>query len=321
MRVPLPTQGDCSQEGEQSLFPSARPALPVMQRVRQPHRLLKPGPYADQPDVLAVHPLQGCVHDCSFCTSRADGRDALPLVADAALRVHEELGELPRLPRAVFISPLSDPFPPLNEVQQESARLVEVLAEAGVESWLMTRGSIRPLPMAVLADHAPLVKVTVAMTTLDRSWQRLLEPLTASPRMRLRMLRTLRRAGIAFQVALEPLIPGMTDTRANLLPLLEALADAGVRHVTVGYLCLTPHISETLEKVLHPQGLDGLALDEYEAGTALGSRGQTKRYLARWRRQHGYATVMALAAGCGISVGINPLTNPDFVALPRLVKN
>ena len=44
----------------------------------------------------------------------------------------------------------------------------------------------------------------------------MLEPLTASPRLRLRQIRRLRDLGIPVQVALEPLVPGLTDTRDNL---------------------------------------------------------------------------------------------------------
>jgi DNA repair photolyase len=238
-------------------------------------------------------------------------------VEDAALRVREELRELPRKPRAVFISPNSDPFPPLNDVQTESARLVEVLAEQGVESWLMTRGHIRPAAHAILAANAVRVKVTVALTTLDRPLQRLLEPLTASPQSRLRLLRDLRQAGIGCQAAVEPLIPGLTDTRDNLVPLLEALADVGVRRITVGYLFVRPRIENTLRELLEPHGLDGLALDEFKRGPILGGRTSAARYLPRGRRQHGYAAVMAMAANVGISVGVNPLSNPDFVPAPR----
>jgi DNA repair photolyase len=274
----------------------------------------------DQPDVMSVQHVLGCVQGCGFCVSRATGSDTLPLVADAALRLQEELRELPKRPRAVFISPWSDPFPPLNEVQRESTRLVEVLAHAGVESWLMTRGYIRPTAKSVLALHADRVKVTVALTTTNRVLQRLLEPLTASPSLRLRMVRDLRRAGVGCQVALEPLVPGVTDTRENLLPLLEALADAGINRLTVGYLYLRPSIEATLQEVLQPRGLDGLALDEFAQGRTLGKGRAAVCYLSRSRRQHGYAAVMALAAGFGISVGINPLTNPDFTPARRLVK-
>jgi DNA repair photolyase len=318
---PLPVlsaRQQTSQDAEAPLFQLLPPTLAIVQRVQDRQRLLRCGPFPHQPDILAVEHLQGCVHRCGFCTARSSGRDVIRMVADAAVRVSEELLELPRLPRAVFISPNSDPFPPINEIQAETVRLVEVLAQEGIDSLLMTRGYIRPAAKAVLAAHAKRVKVTVALMTMDRSLQRMLEPLTASPSLRLRMLRDLRRAGIACQVALEPLIPGVTDTRENLLPLLEALADADVRHVTVGYLFLRGRIEQTLQELLEPHGLDGLALDEFEGAPVLSGRANATRYLPRGRRQHGYAAVMALAAGFGISVGINPLSNPDFTPGPRI---
>jgi hypothetical protein len=36
------------------------------------------------------------------------------------------------------------------------------------------------------------------------------------------------------------------------------------------------------------------------------------RYLPKTRRQRGYAALMALAAGYGITVRVSGITNPDF---------
>ena len=59
--------------------------------------------------------------------------------------------------------------------------------------------------------------------------QRVLEPLSAPPRMRLKQIRQMRKLKIPVQAALEPLVPGVTDTRENLLAVLEKLADVGIR--------------------------------------------------------------------------------------------
>src|SRR5207248_1756113 len=99
-----------------------------------------------------------------------------------------------------------------------------------------------------------------------------------------------RDAGIACNAALEPLIPGVTDTRENLMPVLEALSLAGVRSVTVGYLVLHQRTEQHLQTILRPQGLDTLVMEEYTRGPILRSgRGPSGRYLPRSRRQHGYA--------------------------------
>ncbi len=308
---------------EAPLFQLLPPALPVVERVTGSGPLLKPGPFPDRPEILSLEHVNGCGHGCPFCAARLGGDSkafgSIGLVADAARRLGDELFALPDKPQAVLVSPTTDPFPPLQEIQQETGRIVEALAGQGIEAWLMTRGFIRPAVLDVLRRHASHVKVTVAMTTVDRQLQRLLEALTAPPKLRLKTIHNLHEAGIACNAALEPLIPGVTDTRENLMPLLEALANAGIRHVTVGYLVLRQRNEQHLQSILRPQGLDTMVMEEYVRGPIIGNgRGIAGRYLPRARRQHGYAALMSMAAGLGMRVTINALTNPDFMPVRQV---
>jgi hypothetical protein len=119
--------------------------------------------------------------------------------------------------------------------------------------------------------------------------------------------------GIAVQVALEPLVPGLTDTRDNLATLLEGLARAGVRRVTAGYMFLRQRIRQNLEAALAPHGWDRPVLDAFVNGPVLETGlVASARYLPKARRQRGYATLMALAADLGMTVSVSSLTNPDF---------
>jgi len=294
-----------------------QPRLPrVVPTVRR-GAVLYPSPIGDSSEVLSLNLARGCVHRCAFCSVRAypsyPGDDAVYLFTDTCARLTAELAARPRPPRAVYVSPSTDPFPPLAEVQAATARVVETLASHGVEAWLMTRGYIRPATLEVLAAHRDRVKVTVGVTTLDRTLQRVLEPLAAPPRLRLRQIARLRSLGIAVQVALEPLVPGLTDSRGNLAPLLEALADAGVRHVTTGYLFLRPGIRDHLLQALEAHGRDATVLDAFTDGPVLATGNiAAARYLPKARRQRGYAGLMALAAGLGMTVSVCGLTNPDF---------
>jgi DNA repair photolyase len=267
--------------------------------------------------VLSLNLTQGCAHRCPFCFARAypsyPGDDVVYLFQDTARRLDGELNRRTKLPRAVYISPSTDPFPPLPAVQAETARVVEVLAAHGVDAWLMTRGYIRPSALRILEAHREHVQVTFGLTTLDRGRRRLLEPLAAPSRLRLRQIAQLRRLGIAVRVAVEPLIPGLTDSRTNLTALLEALAGAGIQHITTGYLFLRPAIEDNLVRVLEPQGLAEPLLAAFTGGPVL-SMGTiaAARYLPKPRRQRGYAALMALAAGFGITVSVSGTSNPDF---------
>jgi DNA repair photolyase len=237
----------------------------------------------------------------------------LILFSDTPARLNAELDARPRLPRAVFVSPATDPFPPIAEVQEETARVVATLADRGVESWLMTRGQIRPQALAAMEAHRLRVRVTVSLTTCDRGLQRDLEPWTASPRLRLRQVVRLRQLGIPVQVAIDPLIPGVTDTRSNLETLVRSVAETGVRHVTASYMFLRDGISARLSAALERRGLDQLVQAAFADGPVLTAPGlAAARYLSRARRQRGYGMLISLAAGHGLTVSFCGMTNPDF---------
>jgi DNA repair photolyase len=289
--------------------------LPLIRPIHRSGPVLHPTPLAADEEVLGLNLTRGCVHRCVFCSARAYPKhpadSVIEMDADLPERLAQELSV--RHPKAVFISPSTDPFPPMNEAQRLTASIVETLAHHGVDAWLMTRGLIRPEALAVLAAHRDRVKLTVAMTTLERGLQRKLESLTAPPRLRLRQIARLRQLGIAVQVALDPLVPNVTDTADNLQPLLEALSLVGVRHVTAGYMFLREGIAENLVTGLRGTGLDEVIHEEFRGGPVLTAPGMSPaRYLTKTRRQRGYARLMALAAGQGIKVSISALTNPDF---------
>lgn len=287
-------------------------SLPRVETRERKGPALHPSPFGD-PEVLSLNITAGCAQRCVFCSVRAakPADEVIYLYRNNVAQLEEELPH--RRPKAVYISPATDPFPPLADVQLETTRVIEVLARHHVDAWLMTRGYIRPAPLDVLASHAERVKVTVGLTTLDRGIQRLLEPLTAPPRLRLRQIAALRQLGIAVQVALEPLLPSLTDTRENLTAILDALADLGVRQVTAGYAFLRQGIRDNLTQALAPFGWAAEVVAAYAGGPTLESAPVAPaRYLPKPRRQRGYSMLMALAAERGITARVSGLTNPDF---------
>jgi DNA repair photolyase len=209
----------------------------------------------------------------------------------------------------VLIGPNPDPFLPVRDLQIEVARIVAVLGTRGVEAWLPTRGLITPAVVEMLHPFRAFVKITVDVTTLDRELQHALEPWSAAPAVRLRQLETLRQRGFAVHVGLEPLLPGVTDSRANLTPLFSALTAQGVRHVSAGYLSIRD--GSEVRQALSPLRAEAV-LAEYQDGPMRAG----VRLLPRERRQRGYATLMALAAEHELTIGVSILSNPDFEA-PR----
>jgi DNA repair photolyase len=318
-QIPLPIIRTLEVESS-SLSAQSAHVPQVLRRVRQ-GKALHATVLGNSGEVLGLNLTRGCVHRCAFCSVRAGpryrGDETVSLYTNTAELLADELSRLPRKPKAVFVSPGTDPFPPVAEIQEETARVVRVLADHGVEAWLMTRGEISPAALQVLTRYRDHVKVTVALSTCEHQLQQVLEPETASPQRRLDQIAELRRLGVRVQVALDPLLPALTDTPNNLRSVLSSLSAVGITQVTAGYLFLRERITDNLRQVLAPHGWADLVLNAFNGGPVLTGPGLTPaRYLPRVRRQHGYAMLMALASEYGIAVTISSLTNPDFAA-PR----
>src|SRR2546428_679222 len=117
-----------------SLPPASAARLPRVEGVPRKGAVLHPSPLADQRDLLSLNLSRACVQRCPFCSVRANpgfpGDSVLYLYDGTAAKLDAELDI--RRPKAVFVAPSTDPFPPLNAVQHETARVVEVLAAHGV---------------------------------------------------------------------------------------------------------------------------------------------------------------------------------------------
>ncbi len=297
---------------------AAAPRLPKISWKVRRGPILHANPLSDDPSVLSLNIAQGCMHRCTFCSIRGHasyrGDEEIQLYAKSAKHLAAELAKRTILPRAVVISPSCDPFAPSLLIQEETLSVVRVLAEHGIESWLMTRGLIRPKILQGLATYRNKVRIRVAMTTADRQLQRSIEPLTAPPRLRMRQLRTLRAMGIRVDLAIEPLLPGVTDTRENLLPLLSSLAESGIDSVSVGYAFMRSGIRNNIEKAVEAAGVEVEEIDQaYQKGPILTSGLiAAARYLPRVKRERSYAAIIAMGEELGIHVSVCGTTNPDF---------
>jgi DNA repair photolyase len=284
--------------------------------------LLHANPLNDDPTVLSLNIAQGCMHRCTFCSIRGHasyrGDEEIFLYANTAKVLDAELAKRSILPRAVVISPSCDPFAPNLLIQEETLHVVRVLAKYGIEAWLMTRGFVRPKILEGLQQFHDKVRLRVAMTTANRKLQRIVEPLTAPPTLRMRQLRVLRASGFRVDVAIEPLIPGVTDTRENLHPLLKRLAEAGIESVSVGYAFMRAGIRANLETALDALEIDVGDIDaEYKKGPVMTSGLiAAARYMPRIKRERSYGTLMGWGEELGIRVTVCRTTNPDFLGAP-----
>jgi DNA repair photolyase len=192
-------------------------------------------------------------------------------------------------------------------------KVVKLLAERKIVSWLITRGKIDCCIAEQWSSYRDLIHISLPVVSHDKTIQTVFEPNTARLKERLDSYRRLSQQNIRTEVILEPMLPNLTDTREHLEELLEHFAIAGVTHVTAGYMVLRPETKETMAAALEPSGWSELVLSPYSDGVRIRKGPQAPALmLSKARRQRGYALLMALAANVGISVRLSSRSNPDF---------
>jgi len=270
------------------LDPGAKPARPAVR--------LQRGPFRDRPEIWALAPLD----------------DALPIAQQKNLFVEAEdwlAAEMERVsaaPRVILIDAA------IARPGIDLARIIATLARHRIVAWLSTSVPLAADVVEALAKHEEFTRVTVVLPTLDADASKAIEPERALPVERLALITSLVEQGIAVDVALEPLLPGLTDTPDQLQVLLQTLTSLGISHVTAGYLVLHEGEAERLQAALQPPETAETVLAAYEDGIVLRDRRATARYLPKTRRQRGYATLIAQGAALGIEVRVSGLSNPDF---------
>ncbi|WP_346795558.1 PA0069 family radical SAM protein [Halomonas sp. Bachu 37] len=199
----------------------------------------------------SLNPYRGCEHGCIYCFARpshaywdySPGLDfETKLIARTGLveRLREELCKPGYVCRPINLSGNTDCYQPLEAERRTTRQLLELLLECRHPVTLVTKSSLilRDLELLSAMAEQRLVRVFISLTSLDNQLKRTLEPRTAGPRARLRIMEELNTASIPVGALVSPVIPGLTDH--ELEDLLEAASRAGAR--TANWMLLRlPH--------------------------------------------------------------------------------
>jgi DNA repair photolyase len=124
--------------------------------------------------------------------------------------------------------------------------VIRALTESGTPFSILTKGTLLRRDIPLLAESAQRVPVGlgVSMAIWDDDLHHALEPGVPTPRARLDLVRAITDAGLPCGVFLAPVLPGLTDGKAELDAALSAIAAAGASGVTVIPLHLRPGARE-----------------------------------------------------------------------------
>jgi DNA repair photolyase len=192
------------------------------------------------PFAWTINPYRGCEVGCKYCYARythefmelRDGRDferkifakvSAPDVFRRELAAHRDRG----LP--IALGTATDPYQPAEQRFRITRRMLEAIARFdGLDFSITTKGTLilRDLDLLREISRRNRFHAHITVTTTNARLARLLEPKAPPPAKRLDAIRRLVRAGLCAGLNAAPILPGLTDSPAQL----DALARAASEH-------------------------------------------------------------------------------------------
>jgi DNA repair photolyase len=208
----------------------------------------------DSPDVgfeVSINPYRGCAHGCVYCFARPthsylglspglDFETKLFYKADAVNILEAELAKPKYVCKTIALGINTDGYQPLEKRLEVTRGILAVLARCRHPVTIVTKSALIIRDLDLLTDLAKdhLVSVMVSVTSLTNEIKRTLEPRTASPAARLRVIEQLAEAGVPVGVLVAPVIPAITDHEIE--DIMGAAKAAGATRA--GYVLLRlPH--------------------------------------------------------------------------------
>ena len=207
--------------------------------------------------------------------------------------LRKELGRPAWQGETVAIGAATDPYQPAEGRYRLTRGCIEALRDASNPFSLITRNPmiVRDLDVFVEASKRAQVGVVFSVPTLDEEVWRRTEPGTAPPRRRLEALRQLVDAGVKASVGMAPILPGISDSPAQLEAVVRAAREAGATGVWANVLYLKPGTREHFLSALArdwPEELD--RYDDLYGSRAYLPKAQAepvRSLVAELRRKHG----------------------------------
>jgi DNA repair photolyase len=208
-----------------------------------------------------ANPYRGCAFGCRYCyaayTHGCLGRDGAAefhsvvyAKAGGEDETRRRLATAARRGELVALGTATDPYQPGEAAARATRRFLELAAEGrGLRLTVTTKGALilRDLDLLRRIHARGTLSIGVSLISPRADLLRRLEPWAPPPEVWLEVLRRLAAEGLDVGLALAPVLPGLTDSAADIEALVRRAAAAGVRRLSWRPLFLR---SPTREKYL-----------------------------------------------------------------------
>ena len=181
---------------------------------------------------------RGCQHGCIYCDARSSCYQMNHLFEDIevkenALELLEAALKSRRKPTVIGTGAMTDPYMPLERELRMTRRSLKLIEKYGFGATVLTKSDLilRDLDLFQRINRKTKAVAQISLTCMDDGLSRLIEPNVCPTSRRVEVLREFQKAGVTTVVWLCPILPFLTDTEENLLAILDACRDTGVKGI------------------------------------------------------------------------------------------
>jgi len=204
-------------------------------------------------ELLAVDLVDDCPCACLHCRHGRGERTSPSRTSNRAIldRLAFEMDRRRRKgsrPAFVVMGSDSEPFVRSARLQRLAVEALRILLDHRIGVSIETRGVIPDEAIALMASHRHLVRVRVAVGSMDPQFARSWEEGTVDPDTRFFNIGRLKQAGIPVVCHLGPIIPFVNDCDEQFREVLAAAADYHLTRVTTEIMKTWPGINTVLSR-------------------------------------------------------------------------
>lgn len=188
--------------------------------------------------LVNLTPPGQCIHLCSYCYARGyrwsvhpEKTGEVKYYNNILEKLEEELSAITLCP-PLYLCATTDVFQPIDEIIQSTVEVVKTIIRSGISFHIVTKSAlVRKLLEIPGFTSYPYFFLQMSVETIDDEKRRILSPNSSPVKDRIETLRLFSSKGFYTVMRIDPIIFGYTDNHDEILQLLNAAKEIGVKHV------------------------------------------------------------------------------------------